>query len=147
MSSGSTRASAGLAGELRLGVMRLRRRLIAERDPRNDLSIGAMAVMGGLFREGEMTLGALAARERVQPPSMTRTVNCLVTDGYVERTPHPTDGRQVVVRLTEQGRAAVLADRARRDEWLAVRLAALSADDREALRRAAPILQRLAQSD
>ena len=47
----------------------------------------------------------LARAERVQPPSMTRTVNCLQEDGYVERRPHETDGRQVVVSITESGRA------------------------------------------
>ncbi|WP_460787708.1 MarR family winged helix-turn-helix transcriptional regulator [Nocardioides maradonensis] len=137
----------GLVSELRSGVMRLRRRLLAERDPANELSFGAMAVLGALYRKGDLTVGALAAHERVQPPSMTRTVNCLVEGGYAERTPHPTDGRQVVVGLTEKGRAALLADRARRDEWLAVRLEALDPEDREVLRRAAPILQALAESD
>jgi DNA-binding MarR family transcriptional regulator len=147
MADRTTRADTGLAGELRSGVMRLRRRLLAEREPGNDLSFGAMAVLGALFRKGDLTVGALAAHERVQPPSMTRTVNCLVEGGYAARTAHPTDGRQVVVRLTEQGRQALLADRARRDEWLAVRLAALDPEEREVLRRAAPILQALAQSD
>ncbi|GAB4012354.1 MarR family winged helix-turn-helix transcriptional regulator [Nocardioides ultimimeridianus] len=137
----------GLVSELRSGVMRLRRRLLAERDPSNELSFGAMAVLGALFRKGDLTVGALAAHERVQPPSMTRTVNCLVEGGYAERAAHPTDGRQVVVSLTEKGRHALLADRARRDEWLAVRLEALDPADREVLRRAAPILQALAESD
>jgi DNA-binding MarR family transcriptional regulator len=145
--STTPRLDGHLAGDLRSGVMRLRRRLLAEHDPSHDLSFGAMAVLGGLAREGELTLGALAARERVQPPSMTRTVNGLVEAGYAERAPHPTDGRQVVVRLTERGRQAVLADRARRDEWLATRLAELTEEERAALRAAAPILQRLAQAD
>ena len=143
----TTRADAGLASELRTGVMRLRRRLLSERDPSNELSFGAMAVLGALYRLGDLTVGALAAHERVQPPSMTRTVNCLVDGGYAERAAHPTDGRQVVVHLTEQGRAALLADRAKRDEWLAIRLARLEPAEREALHAAAPILQRLAQSD
>ncbi|GAB2975224.1 MarR family winged helix-turn-helix transcriptional regulator [Nocardioides montaniterrae] len=137
----------GLVPELRSGVMRLRRRLLAERDPANELSFGAMAVLGALYRLGELTVGALAAHERVQPPSMTRTVNCLVDGGYAARAAHPTDGRQVVVSLTAKGREALLADRARRDEWLAVRLAALDPDDLEVLRRAAPLLQSLAASD
>jgi DNA-binding MarR family transcriptional regulator len=99
------------------------------------------------MRNGDMTVGALAARERVQPPSMTRTVNCLAEDGYVERRAHPDDGRQVLVALTESGRSTVLADRARRDAWLARRLNDLTADERETLRRAAPLLERLAESD
>jgi DNA-binding MarR family transcriptional regulator len=141
------RTDAGLASELRLSVMRLRRRLAVERDPGNPLSMGQMAVLGALYRNGEQPVGELAAHERVQPPSMTRTVNFLAAGGYVERSAHPSDGRQVVVALTDEGRAVLLADRARRDEWLARRLAGLSADERDALRRATPILQRLAQAD
>ena len=68
----AARTDAGLASELRLSVMRLRRRLANERHPDNPLSMGAMAVLGCLFRNGDLTVGELAALERVQPPSMTR---------------------------------------------------------------------------
>jgi DNA-binding MarR family transcriptional regulator len=142
-----SRTNAGLASELRLSVMRLRRRLTSERHPDNPLSIGAMSVLGCLHRGGDLTIGELAASERVQPPSMTRTVNFLEEGGYVVRKPHDTDGRQVVVVLAEKGRATLLADRARRDAWLAQRLRDLSTEERDALRRAAPILERLANSD
>jgi DNA-binding MarR family transcriptional regulator len=141
------RTDAGLASELRLSVMRLRRRLAAERQPDNPLSMGQMAVLGALHRIGDQTVGELAGHERVQPPSMTRTVNFLADGGYVERRPHASDGRQVVVALTDEGRTVLLADRARRDEWLARRLAGLTPDERDAVRRATPILQRLAQAD
>jgi DNA-binding MarR family transcriptional regulator len=141
------RTDAGLASELRLSVMRLRRRLANERHPDNELSLNQMAVLGALYRYGDLPVGELAARERVQPPSMTRTVNCLEEGGYVARRPHETDGRQVLVTLTESGRATVLADRARRDAWLAMRLRDLSPEDRAVLRRAAPILERLARDD
>ena len=141
------RTDAGLASELRLSVMRLRRRLANERHPDNELSLNQMAVLGALYRNGDLALGELAAHERVQPPSMTRTVNCLEEGGYVARRPHETDGRQVLVTLTESGRATVLADRARRDAWLARRLRDLTPEQRDVLRRAAPILQDLAQKD
>ena len=138
------RSDPGLAAQLRVSVMRLRRRLAAERHPDNDLALGAMAVLGWLFRhDGRLSIGELAQLERVQPPSMTRTVNCLERDGYVVRRPHDTDGRQVVVELSETGRATLLADRARRDAWLAQRLAELTPDERAVLRKAAPILERL----
>jgi DNA-binding MarR family transcriptional regulator len=143
----AARTDAGLASELRLSVMRLRRRLANERHPHNPLSMGAMAVLGCLYRRGDLTVGELAAAERVQPPSMTRTVNALEGGGYVVRTRHETDGRQVVVVLAEKGRETVLADRARRDAWLARRLHGLTTDERDVLRRAAPILQRLATTD
>jgi DNA-binding MarR family transcriptional regulator len=142
------RTDAGLASELRLSVMRLRRRLAVERHPDNELSINQMGVLGVLTRSGgALTIGELAAAEKVQPPSMTRTVNCLEQSGDVVRRPHETDGRQVVVELSEQGRARVLADRDRRDAWLARRLKELTPDERAILRQAAPILANLAQKD
>ena len=138
---------AGLASELRLAVMRLRRRLAGERHPDNELSINQMGVLGVLARRGEMTVGELAAAEKVQPPSMTRTVNCLVESGDVLKRPHESDGRQVVVAISEQGQARVAADRVRRDAWLARRLDELSPEDREVLHRAAALLESLAQKD
>ena len=143
----AARTDAGLASELRLSVMRLRRRLAGERHPDNYLSMGAMAVLGCLFRNGDLTVGELASHERIQPPSMTRIVNALEEGGYVVRRAHETDGRQVVVVLSARGRTTLLADRARRDAWLAQRLRGLTADERDTLRRAAPILERLATAD
>src|SRR5690348_5506686 len=106
-----------------------------------------MAVLGCLYRNGDLPLGELAAHERVQPPSMTRTVNCLEEGGYVARRPHDTDRRQVLVTLTDSGRATLLADRARRDAWLARQLHELTPEQRAVLRQAAPILADLAQRD
>ena len=141
------RSDAGLASELRMAVMRLRRRLAHERHPDNELSMAAMSVLGCLYRQGELSIGELAVQELVQPPSMTRTVSVLEEAGLVARRPHATDGRQVLVSLTDKGEGSVLADRRRRDEWLAMRLRDLSADDRAVLRKAAPILQRLASQE
>lgn len=139
----AARTDAGLASELRLSVMRLRRRLAGERHPDNELSTNAMAVLGALYRNGDLTPGELAAHERVRPPSMTRTVACLEEGGHVARRGHDTDRRQVVVSLTDHGRATLLADRRRRDEWLALRLRDLTPDERAVLRAAAPILEKL----
>lgn len=141
------RTSPGLASELRLSVMRLRRRLAVERHPDNALSIPTMAVLGCLYRHGDSTVGELARRERVQPPSMTRTVTCLVEGGYATRRPHDTDGRQVVVALSDKGRETLLVDRDRRDAWLSRCLDDLTADERAILRAAAPLLQRIAEED
>jgi DNA-binding MarR family transcriptional regulator len=143
----AARTDAGLASVLRLSVMRLRRRLASERDPDNPLSISLMAVLGALFRHGELTVGELAAFERVQPPTMTRKVTHLEEGGYVARRAHESDGRVVVVTLTDKGRATVLADRTRRDEWLARQLRELTREEREVLRAAAPIIQRLSERD
>ncbi len=141
------RTDSGLASALRLSVMRLARRMRSERDPDNELlPVGQLSVLGALKRLGESTVGQLAAEERVQPPSMTRTVNCLDEGGYVVRRKHETDGRQVVVGLSEKGLATLATDRRRRDAWLAQRLRELTPDERAVLRQAAPILERIART-
>lgn len=103
-------------------------------------------VLAMLHAHGAMTPGQLAEAERIQPPSMTRTVNCLVELGLVAKTEHPTDGRQVLVDLTEAGRAEVHETRRRRDAWLTGRLAQLTADERQRLGEAAELLRRIAAS-
>ena len=137
------RTDSGLASELRLGVMRLARRLRLERSD-DAMSLNQLAVMGTLERHGRMAIGDLAEQEKVRPPSMTRTVACLEESGHVRRVKHETDGRQVVVELTAAGRERVTADRRKRDAWLAMRMKELTKDERAVLRSAVPILERLA---
>ncbi|HET6167245.1 MAG TPA: MarR family transcriptional regulator [Marmoricola sp.] len=141
-----TRTDAGLASQLRVSVMRLARRLRSERNPDNQLGIGAISVLGVLMRHGESTIGQLASHERVQPPSMTRTVSCLVDEGYAVRRPSETDGRSTLVDISEKGRQILLEDRRRRDAWLARQLKDLTPDERDLLRQVAPIIERLATS-
>jgi|SRR4051794_30728427 len=140
------RSDSGLASALRISVARLSRRLRNERQPGNELSVGQLSVLGALYRNGQSSVGELALHERVQPPSMTRTVNCLAEGGYVERRKHATDGRQVVVALSLKGEQTLAADRRRRDAWLAQRLRELTPEERLLLRKAAPILERLAHA-
>ncbi len=140
------RTDAGLASVLRISVMRLSRRLRNERDPRDDLTASQLAVLGTLSRNGSMTIGDLAAAERVQPPSMTRTVGSLTDKGLVARSTHATDGRVVVVSLTEAAESVLAEVRRRKEAWLSRRLAELSAAERQLLREAAPILERLSRA-
>jgi DNA-binding MarR family transcriptional regulator len=100
-------------------------------------------VLGVLARAGELTMGDLAAAEKVQPPTVTRVVKGLEERGLVARTPAPTDGRQSLVGLTDAGRDLVLANRHLRDAWLSERLAELDPDERELLRLALPILTKV----
>jgi DNA-binding MarR family transcriptional regulator len=76
---------------------------------------------------------------------MTRTIAALEGLGLVTRTGHPTDGRQVLVALSELGRAEVVETRRRRDAWLARRLAALEPAERAVLAQAAQILSKVAE--
>jgi DNA-binding MarR family transcriptional regulator len=132
-----------LAGELRVAVGRSARRIRAERGEA-DLSEAQFGVLAALTAVGPMTPGALADREHVKPPSMTRTVNSLVELGLVVKTGHPTDGRQVTVALSPAGEAEVRETRRRRDAWLTRRLATLTTDERVLLVRAAELLRRIA---
>lgn len=138
-------AIAALAADLRQALGRAHRRVRAEVGDAK-LSHPQFSVLALLSREGPMTPGRLAELELVQPPSMTRTVNCLAELGLVTKADDPADGRQVVVSLTEAGVAEVRETRRRRDAWLTARLSAMSADDRAVLERAARILKEMAAS-
>ncbi|WP_127792071.1 MarR family winged helix-turn-helix transcriptional regulator [Agromyces sp. LHK192] len=128
--------------ELRLAVMRLARRLRQER-AEAELSAAQFSALMWTAAEGPLTLGRLAELERVTPPSMNRTVNCLVDGGWIAREASPDDGRKVLLRVTEPGDAIVRETRRRREAWLAKRFAALTADERETLVAATAILARL----
>ena len=134
-----------LAVDLRLAVMRVSRRIRQERSV-DDVTPGQYSVLAGLANHGPLTPGEIAAHEKVQPPSMTRTIAALEGLGLVSRTDHPTDGRQVLVALTPEGSTVVRETQKRRDAWLAKRLAELAPDERDTLARAAEILQRVAGS-
>jgi DNA-binding MarR family transcriptional regulator len=140
------RTDAGLASALRVSVMRLSRRLRNERDETQELTANQLAVLGNLSRQGAMTVGELAAAEKVQPPSMTRTVTCLVDMGLVRRDPHPTDGRQVLVALTARAVDVIAESRRRKDAWLNQRLRELTPAERRILRDAAPIIERISHA-
>lgn len=140
-----TRSETVLASSLRLAVMRLARRMRSERAD-TSLTLSQLAALATLERHGPLTPRELAAAERVQPPSMTRLLAHLEAAGLVTRTDHPTDGRQVLLAASPEGVALLREDRRRRDAWLAQRLAELSDEEREVLRRASEVLDRLASS-
>ncbi len=142
--STATRASAArrpasLASELRVAIMHTSRRLRMERST-DDVTPGQYTVLAVLDRHGPTTPRDLAAHEKVRPPSMTRTLTALEELGLVDRSDHPTDGRQVLVSLSERGAREVVETQRRRDAWLARRLAELDPDERDVLARAAQIL-------
>lgn len=137
-------AAAPLAGALRDAIMRLNRRMRQAR-PVGDLTLSQISALTSLDLAGVLTPRELADHERVQPPTMTKIVAKLEDRGLVSRTPHPTDGRQVVLHATEAGRSAVAGHRRAGDAWLARALAELPPDDRETLRRAADLLDRIAR--
>ena len=137
-------AAVPLAGALRDAIMRLNRRLRQTR-PLGDLTLTQISALTSLGLAGPLSPRELAEHERVQPPTMTKIIAKLEERGLVLRTPHPTDGRQVVLHATGTGRAAVAEQRRAGDAWLARALSDLSADDRDTLRRAADLIHRIAR--
>ena len=125
--------------------MRVARRLRAEKSVQ-ELTDGQFSVLALLDRNGPLTPRVLAEHERVQPPSMTRTLAGLLARGLVDRAGDPTDRRQVIVGLTESGTRAVEETRQRRDAWLDRRLIDLEPKERAVLAEASEILRRIADS-
>ncbi|RFU19427.1 MarR family winged helix-turn-helix transcriptional regulator [Geodermatophilus marinus] len=141
--SRTTLDTAALAHDLRLAVMRFSRRLRSQRVDRS-VTLTHLAALSTLKRYGPMSPGELAGHERVQPPSMTRVVVALEGMGLVTRSPHPTDGRQVVIDLTPAAEDLLDAEARAREAWLAGRLQELTPEEREVLREAAEIMDKLA---
>src|SRR3981081_4270045 len=100
--SESASVQRSLASRLRLAVVRLNRRLRAQRTS-SAVSLTQLAALSTLYKCGPLTPGELAAKEGVQPPSMTRVIAALEEFGYATRRPHPTDGRQGLVGPTRAG--------------------------------------------
>jgi DNA-binding MarR family transcriptional regulator len=140
-----TSTDTALASTLRLSVMRLARRMRAQR-AETSLTLSQLAALATLERHGALTPGELAAHEKVQPPSMTRLLAVLESRELVTRAPHATDGRQVVMTVSPAGTEILREDRRRRDAWLAQRMRTLDPGELAVLRQAAGILDRLADS-
>ncbi|HEY5317025.1 MAG TPA: MarR family transcriptional regulator [Solirubrobacteraceae bacterium] len=132
-----------LASELRVVLGQLMRRLRAE----HRFSLTQGAVLGRLDREGTSSIGELAAGERVRPQSMAQTICDLEGLSLIARRPDPSDGRRVLVELTESGQRTLAEDRRKREGWLAQAITEdLSTEDQEVLQRALALLRRLADS-
>ena len=111
-----------LASDLSLAVMRLARQLRFRR-PESPVTLSQLSALAMLAKEGAMTPGALAVRERVRPPSMTRVV--------------------------ASPAGAELVDRERRasQDWLRKRLASLGPEERDVLLQAAGLITVLVDED
>jgi len=133
------------AGELRALLGRLSRRL-RQTSVAGELTLPQASVLSLLEREGPATPGALATKERITPQSMGTILVSLEELGLVSRTPDPTDGRRLVISLTEAGRQVILGARRQKEERLAQALATnFTNEEQQVLRAALPLLERLAR--
>ncbi len=126
--------------------MRLSRRLRVERGD-DALSPSKLVAMGWLYRRGGMTAAEIATVERIRPQSLTRLVATLEAEGLIRRRPGESDRREVILELTEAGRAALEEDMRQRDSWLMRAMAkALSPTEQSMLLLAGQLMDRLAET-
>ncbi|KNX38139.1 MarR family winged helix-turn-helix transcriptional regulator [Luteipulveratus halotolerans] len=137
----STAARRRLAGELRSVCMRISRRSRFENT--ETIAPHQFSVLARL-EKSDATARELAEHERVSAPSMSRTIKCLVDEGYIARTDDPHDGRQTILSLTPEGRTALKQTRRSRDEWMLTRLGDLTDEECAVLEQARDILGRVA---
>ncbi|SEB15354.1 MarR family winged helix-turn-helix transcriptional regulator [Paraburkholderia sartisoli] len=143
-STSETPQLAALAGELRISVGKLIRRLREQAHP-GDFTSAQKSVLLRLDRDGPATVSALARAESVRPQSMRITVAGLEAIGAIRGEPDPTDGRQTLIAMTPAFRKTLKATRAAKDDWLFRALQAqLSPQEQDELAAAVKLLQRLA---
>jgi DNA-binding MarR family transcriptional regulator len=128
---------------IRRAATALAARARAER--KGELSLNQTAVLGRIATHGPITPGEVADQLRMLPQSLTRTFAALEAAGYVRRMSDPGDGRQSLLLATQEGRAAIAAEMAPRDRWLARAISAvLEPNELELLSGAAELMMRLA---
>ena len=130
-----------VASRLRLSATRLARRLRQEAGA--GLSPSQLSALAVILNHGPLTLGALAEHERVAPPSITKVVSKLESDGFVTRTPCPEDRRVCRVAISPEGLALVEESRRRKTAWLTARISELDPDDQRRLADALDVLDEL----
>jgi len=136
--------TSALAAQVRFSTLRLARRL-RQLDSGAGLSATQAAALATISREGPLTLGELATREHLTPPSITNVVGKLEALGFVKRCPDATDRRVVRVEISAKGRKQLDSQRSARTAWLVSRLEMLSPADRHRLADAAAVIERLAE--
>jgi len=68
--------------------------------------VGQQFILELLWQTREdLSIGEIASRLGIEAPTVTRTIQRMIGQGLVEKYPHPTDARLVLVRLTAHGSA------------------------------------------
>ncbi|MGW7545947.1 MarR family winged helix-turn-helix transcriptional regulator [Streptomyces sp. NPDC054770] len=130
------------AADLRLAVKLLAHRLRTEARP--GLSWSQESAISLLDRKGSVTVSELAKAEGVRSQSMGSTVAGLAAEGLVRREPDPSDGRQTLVSLTEQGQESLARTREAKQTWVESVIAErLTTDEQRTLVSAVELLLRL----
>jgi DNA-binding MarR family transcriptional regulator len=146
VSPGPSVSVEAVVNELSLAIGQLLRRLRAESNP-DELTWSQTVALSRLEQAGSITTADLARAESVKPQSMGATLAELEREGLVERRPHPTDGRQVLFALTDEGVEARQKRSAAKQKWLLAAMARLDPTEQQTLMSAAILIKRLGEGD
>jgi DNA-binding MarR family transcriptional regulator len=138
-------AAMAVADRLRPTLLRLARELRRERIA--GVSPHQVGLLISIKYGPGVTVGELAADERVSTAAMSKRVSRLERDGLVARTPSEQDRRRVALTLTEDGQRTLRRVRSRRTAWLASRLDTLSPEELAAVESAVEPLARLLDAE
>lgn len=141
-----TTTDSQLASRLRLAIARLAR-LLRQQTTDGSVTVSMLSALASVERLEQVTLGELAAVERVQPPSMTRIVARLEELGLVVREVDAVDRRVARVRVTADGARFLKRNRTLRNVFLAERIKTLTTVEVIALEQALPVLEKLLEDD
>ena len=135
-----------VASRLRLALARLNRRL-RHADASMELTESQLFTLATINVRGPLRLSDLAALEHVSAPTATRLVASLEERGLVRRQDNPDDRRSIFLAVTPAGRRTLDRVRTARTVELTRRLDRLTSEERRAVLKALPILERLAIDD
>jgi DNA-binding MarR family transcriptional regulator len=105
-----------------------------------------MASLLATLGNGPQPISRLAEQEGVAQPTLTRMVERLEAAGLVRRQRSETDGRVVIVELTDQGSLELRELRRRYRKVLTDRLSCMSDEELAGLRAAGEAIQHLAEA-
>lgn len=103
------KADRGAAMSRLHSAARLARTALASRLLDHGFYAGQDQIMLALDQSDGQTPGQLAARLGVRPPTVTKTINRLQSQGFLEKRASEADARQAHVFLTDTGRDAIRA--------------------------------------
>lgn len=126
---------------LRQVLLRIARRIRSRYD--GDITPSQLAVLTSLLRHGASTVGQIAEREHVKPPSASKLVAALESRGFVERSTGRDDRRCSMITVTPLAQRFAADMRAAGTSWLTERLVSLTPDEVASIDAALPALERL----
>jgi DNA-binding MarR family transcriptional regulator len=124
-SAARTIDTVALADRLRPVLLRVARELRREARAAGIAASDVSLLVSIKYTPG-IGVNELAERERMSAAAMSKHVDRLVREGWVERTPSESDRRRIGLTLTEEGRRVLRNVRSRRTVWLSRRLGGLS---------------------